>query len=204
MKRNFDNFNIYLNELMQDDYGQQPDPGHTKMARQVIDEWIANMTSCHSVLDIGCGATAFAQSMFKKLEIEYQGITLSKDGLSAQELGKNVKIMDMSFLEFPDNSFDLIFARHVLEHSPMPLVTMMEWRRVARAWMCVVLPNPDHYGWAGRQHYSVMHPNQAEFLIDRAGWHIIWTDFSEPSELRYMAEKKRTSRYEEVGVPKDS
>lgn len=197
MKRDFTNLNIYLNELMNDDYGQVPDDGHTLMAQQVMNSWIRNMTTCHSVLDVGCGATAFLSETFESMGMKYEGITLAKDGVAAQNLGKNVKIMDMSFLEYPDESFDLIFARHVLEHSPMPLLTLMEWRRVAGSWLCVILPNAEHYGWTGLQHYSVLHPKQVEFLFERSGWHIIWTDFTNPTELRYMCEKKRTSRYEQ-------
>lgn len=195
--RDFTNINIYLDELMQDDYGQQPDAGHAGMAEDIINLWVANMTTCHTVLDVGCGATAFASELFERYGKKYEGIALAKDALQAQKLGKNVKVMDMSFLEYPDNSFDLIFARHVLEHSPMPLLTLMEWHRVASAWVMVILPNPSFYGWVGKQHYSVQHPNQMEALFDRAGWHIVWTDFSNPSELRYMCEKKRTSRYEQ-------
>lgn len=197
MKRDFTNLNIYLNELIQDDYGQQPDEGHTLLAQQVMNSWVRNMTTCHSVLDVGCGATAFLSDTFESMSMKYEGIALSKDAVQAQALLKNVKIMDMSFLEYPDGAFDLIFARHVLEHSPMPLLTLMEWHRVAATWLCVILPNAVAYGWTGLQHYSVLHPNQVEFLMDRAGWHIIWTDFSNPTELRYMAEKKRTSRYEQ-------
>lgn len=197
MNRDFGNINLYLNILMEDDYGQEPDFGHTAMIKEVMDKWIANMTTCKTVLDVGCGSQSIASNFFVEYGMDYTGIALAKDYNKAKAAGKNVFEMDMSFLSFPDRSFDLIFARHVLEHSPMPLLTLMEWHRVSGQWLCVILPNPEAYSWIGLQHYSVLHPNQAEFLLDRAGWHIIWTDFSNTTELRYMCEKKRKSHYEE-------
>ncbi len=191
MNRNFKNLNIYLNSLLVDDYGQLPDAGHTQMISEVMRKWISNMSDCKNVLDIGCGATAVAESFFKKSNIEYTGITLGKDGISAQELGKNVRIMDMSFLEFDDNSFDLVWCRHSLEHSPMPLLTLMEFERVAKNWLCLIVPKPEFFGKVGLQHYSVLDEEQWKFLMDRAGWKIIWIDHSHEQEFRFMAEKKR-------------
>ena len=46
-----------------------------------------------------------------------------------------LKNADYNFLEYPDNSFDLVFSRHSLEHSPFPVLTLMEWYRVARDFM---------------------------------------------------------------------
>lgn len=193
--RDYSEVDRYLNILLGDIYDQPPDAGHTAMARDVIHNWIPQLIGCKSVLDVGCGEIA-PQADFEMYGIDYTGIALGKDAIVSQAAGKNVLEMDMTFTTFEDESFDLIYVRHVLEHSPMPLITLMEWNRIGRSWLCVVLPNPIHYGWAGRNHYSVLHPNQAEFLFERAGWHIIWDDFSEPTELRYMCEKKRTSRYD--------
>jgi ubiquinone/menaquinone biosynthesis C-methylase UbiE len=192
--RDYSYFDKYITQLLQDVYPQPEDAGHTRMAQEIIDRWLSLMTTCHSVLDAGCG-TGFCQPMFERYGVAYEGICLGKDYFTAQELGHNVKRMDFNFLEYADESVDLIFSRHSLEHSPMPLLTLMEWHRVSLNWLCVVLPNPVHYGWSGQNHYSVMHPKQIEFLLERSGWHIMWTDFSEPTELRYMAEKERRSLY---------
>ncbi len=192
MNRDFSNFDSYLNSLLLDDYGQEPDAGHTRMLKQVMKNWIANMYTCHSVLDVGCGARAVAQPFFRALGKEYTGIALGKDILKCKALGiKNVFVMDMSFLEFRDEKFDLIFARHVAEHSPMPLLTLMEWRRVAKNWLCLIAPSPEVYGRVGRNHYSVLYPDQWLALLERAGWRMIWEDYSERSEYRFMCEKRR-------------
>jgi SAM-dependent methyltransferase len=192
--RNFENVNRYLDELLLDIYPQPPDEGHTKMAQEVMQRWIANLIGCKSVLDVGCGQ-AFLQPDFEKLEIEYIGVTLGEDYKVALKKGYNVYRQDFSFLDFPDKSFDLVWARHSLEHSFSPLISLMEWHRVARSWLCLIAPTPEYWGWAGRNHISIAPQEQLEFLLARAGWGIIWTDFSDERELRFVAEKRARKRY---------
>jgi SAM-dependent methyltransferase len=199
--RNYDNFDRYITSLYSDVYPQPEDPGHTGLARKVIDHWMSKMTTCHSVLDCGCG-TGFCQEMFERWGIGYYGIALGEDVVVAQEKGRNVSKMDFSFIDSADNSFDMIFARHALEHSPFPLLTLMEWNRVARNWLGIVVPAPEWYTYKGLNHYSVMNQEQIEVLLDRAGWHIIWKEIdsiqfdpdkpdTKPHEYWYMCEKKR-------------
>jgi hypothetical protein len=108
--------------------------------------------------------------------------------------------MDFSFLDYPDNSFDLIFSRHSLEHSPMPLLTLMEWARVGANWLGLVLPAPEWYTYKGLNHYSVMNFEQVQVMLDVAGWHVMWKDIDElpngdgivaPHEYWLMCERKR-------------
>ncbi len=184
MNRNFTNLNIYLNRLMQDIYPQPEDEGHTAMAVEVFSKWFSPSPPGKTILDVGCGDSAFMQSHFESIGMEYTGIALRTDNPS-------ILNMDFTFLEFGDNSFDCIFARHSLEHSPMPLLTLMEWHRVSSHLLCVVAPDPEHYGWAGKNHYSVMNREQLSFLLGRAGWSIIWEDSTQPTEIRFMCEKGR-------------
>lgn len=190
IRRDFTHLETNLNSLLMDDYGQPPDAGHTAMIRDVMHNWIVNVTPCQNVLDVGCGAVCIAEPFFKKMNIEYTGITLGKDYVIAKGKGKNVFVMDMNFLEFPDSSFDLIWARHVVEHSPMPLLTLMEFHRVAKNWLCLILPKPDFFGRAALNHYSVLYDDQWEFLLIRAGWHVVWRDHSNAQEYRFFAERR--------------
>lgn len=200
--RDYTNIDRYLNKLALDVYAQPEDAGHTALSKKVIDFWMSRMTTCHSVLDVGCG-TGFCQSMFERWGINYYGIALGDDVVVAQELGRNVKKMDFSFLEFEDEFVDLIFARHSLEHSPMPLLTLLEWTRVSRNWLGIVLPAPEWYTYVGHNHYSVMNMEQIKNLLDMAGWNILWEkiDFLAPDkkspdnllphEYWIMSEKRR-------------
>lgn len=173
--RNWNHIDSYLNKLYADLYPQPEDPGHTSLALKVIDTWMSRMTTCKSVLDLGCG-TGFCQPMFEKWGVSYEGVCLGEDYMTALEKGRSVKRMDFSFLDHEDKSFDLLFSRHSLEHSPMPLLTLMEWARVSRYWLGIILPHPDWYGYKGRNHYSVMNHEQVHNLLDNAGWKVLWSD----------------------------
>ncbi len=128
--------------------------------------------------------------------MKYEGVALGEDVIVAQAKGRNVKRMDFSFLEYPDNHVDMIFARHALEHSPMPLITLMEWARVAKNWLGIVLPAPEHYGVVGRNHYHVLYQEQWCNLLNVAGWNVLWNELeygedNVPWEYWIMAERKR-------------
>jgi len=200
--RDYSNVERYLNKFQNDIYPQPEDEGHTTLAQEVITEWMTKMTTCKSVLDLGCG-TAFCQPMFEEFGVGYTGITLGQDFITATGMGRNVKKMDYSFLdEFQDESFDLLFSRHSLEHSPMPLLTLMEWYRVSKQWLGVILPAPEHFTFRGINHYSVMTERQAELCFQQAGFGVIWKNLKYhksadetipdvPFEFRYMLEKLR-------------
>lgn len=183
----------YLNILAGDIYEQPEDKGHTALAQSVIDLWMSRLTTCKSVLDVGAGQ-GFCEAMFKRWNVEYEGIALGMDVVKAQTIGRKVNKMDYHFLEYEDDSFDLIFARHSLEHSPMPLLALMEWERVSKSWLGLVMPAPEHYTYRGLNHYSVMNDEQLLGLTDRAGWKVIWFEYKptieEPQEYWVMLEKK--------------
>lgn len=176
--RDWSRYDGYLNKILEDVYPQPEDKGHTELARRVIYHWMSRLPSCKSVLDLGCG-TGFCQEFFERFNVSYEGVCLGDDYLVASEKQKNVKMMDFSFLDYPDESFDLLFSRHSLEHSPFPLMTLMEWQRVSKQWLGLVVPAVEWYGYFGKNHYYVLHPDQWKNLLDRAGWKIIWHEVAE-------------------------
>jgi SAM-dependent methyltransferase len=46
-------------------------------------------------------------------------------------------------LPVDDDSFDFVFASHVIEHIPDPIAALEEWRRVARKYVVLVVPHRD-------------------------------------------------------------
>ncbi len=192
--RDFSNINRYLDELSQDIYSQPEDDGHTEMIRDVFSKWTW-MLAAESVLDVGCGAEQVAKKFFDELQVEYTGISLGEE---------NQIQMDMSFLDFEDESFELIWCRHVLEHSPMPLLTLMEFHRVSSGSLCLIMPNPSHFTFTGRNHYYVAERHQIAWLLRRAGWQIVEMEFTS-EEFRFMCVKQPRISYEGyVSAPLDA
>lgn len=198
--RDYSNIESYINELLGDVYPQPEDAGHTRMAQSIIDRWMSSLPSCKSVLDVGCG-TGFCQPMFEKWGVSYEGVCLGSDFLEAHKLGRNVQRMDYNFLDYEEQSFDLIFSRHSLEHSFSPLISLMEWHRVAKSFLGVVVPAPEHFGYKGRNHNFVLNREQWDNIFERSGWHPIWEhvnyldDASTPQEYCIFCEKKRRMIY---------
>jgi len=118
------------------------------------------------ILDIGCGQGP-AMRHFTRWGMRSVGITLCDEDVAAcKEQGFTVAKMDQSFLDFEDGMFDLVWARHVLEHSIYPLFTLTEYHRVMKtgAILYVEIPAPDtdcHHE-RNQNHYS---------LFSRAVWH---------------------------------
>jgi SAM-dependent methyltransferase len=53
-------------------------------------------------------------------------------------------------LPFEANSYEFVFASHVIEHFPDPIRALCEWVRVARRYVVVVVPHRDRTFDAGR------------------------------------------------------
>lgn len=173
--RDYSHIDKYLDKLLGDLYPQPPDAGHTALAQEVIDMWCSRLSNISTVLDVGAGQ-GFCQPMFEKWGLKYTGVALGPDVIPAQNAGYNVERCDFNFLPYPDKSFDVVFSRHSLEHSPMPLLSLMEWSRVSKGYLGVILPAPEHYTYEGQNHYSVMTINQFLAIARIANWHPIWTD----------------------------
>jgi ubiquinone/menaquinone biosynthesis C-methylase UbiE len=191
--RDYGRIDGYLTSLAEDIYPQPEDKEHTAFSLKAVRMCMLRADP-KSVLDIGAGQ-GMCEGMFKRYGVKYTGVALGADVAKAQVLGRNVIEMDFHFLDYPDDSFDLVFARHVLEHSPMPLLALMEWHRVSKRNLMLVLPNPDHYGYIGRNHYSVMERHQARWLLRRAGWRIIKKEYTD-TEYRFLCAKMPILGYE--------
>jgi SAM-dependent methyltransferase len=164
----------YLDKLSKDIYDQPEDKGHTKMAKGAIEWLFSHDIEINNVLDVGCGV-GFCSDMFTENRVAWTGITMSENDCDTG-LSKDYDIhqMDISFLnEYGDNSFDLIFARHILEHSPMPLLTLMEWHRVSSRYLFIVLPTPEYWQRNGRNHYYVLEKLDWKALFGFSNWRLL-------------------------------
>ena len=186
--RDYRHIERYINELAADVYAQPPDDATQDLIRQLIGKWVSRLEGLDSILDVGC-AQGQAIPLLKKYCDCVVGVTLGNDAMLASHKGHTVYLADMTFLPFGPEEFKLLWCRHVLEHSPMPLLTLMEWHRVASQWAIVVVPSIEFHGYGEAQHYYMLQPEQWKVLFKRAGWTVLWEDLSYPIEHRWLLER---------------
>jgi len=186
--RDYQHIERYLNSLLGDVYPQPPDAGHQAMIEAIAHKWLSILSGLDSILDVGCGQGQ-AFPVLQQYASRVEGVTLGTDAAVCGRKGYLVISSDMAFLPHLDETFTLIFARHVLEHSPMPLLALMEWHRVAIQWLFLILPDPAHYGYIGKNHYYVLNREQIDNLLNISGWRPIWRDDKETTEIRVFCEK---------------
>lgn len=171
-------------ELESQDVYEQPDEqGRTEITKEILG--LAPIGEPESILDVGCGC-GYAQELFSNKD--YLGLTLcNSEYKKARELGRVVFYMDYNFIRL-GREFDLVFSSHSLEHSPFPLITLMEWHRVGKS-LLLIVPNPDHYGYIGKNHYSVATPQQIRWWLRRSGWEVKW-NHTTSTDIAYYAVRK--------------
>lgn len=167
----------FLQQLQHEAYPEEPSPLHgnvTEHAMNLFFEQFAIPAGAR-VLDIGCGQ-GVALERFRARGMQAVGVTLNETDLAAcRTNGFDVAKMDQSFLEFEDASFDVIWARHVIEHSVMPLYTLQEYRRVLRpgGYLYLEVPAPDTIGHENNiNHYSVMGQQMWLSLLERSSFRV--------------------------------
>ena len=187
--RDFSNWNSYLDELAEDIYPSPSDEQHTIQLKSYLRRWGHYFKDAKTVLDVGCGDDAVAEKLFDSLGLKYTGVSLGTPTEHAVQA-------DFSFLsEYNSNSYGMIFSRHSLEHSPAPLLTLMEWHRVSSGLLGLVVPNPENVTYAGRNHYSVADKHQIVWWLRRAGWQIVVARFMK-KEFQFVCKKKPRISYE--------
>lgn len=127
-----------------------------------------------SALDVGIGI-GDGLKRFKERNIPVKGITISESEKDdAEDLGYDVSVMDMQFLDFPDDSFDLVWCRHALEHAFMPLVAVMEFNRVLQkgGFLYVEVPSNNNLNSQNSQHLSMFCDEHWQYIFRWVGFQL--------------------------------
>lgn len=122
------------------------------------------------VLEVGCGLGTDA-AQFAKAGADYTGIDLTQAAVDLTklrfelfDLKGTLRIADAENLDFPDNSFDLVYSHGVLHHTPDTAGAVREIHRVLRP--------------GGRAIVMVYHRNSYNYrinisLLRRTGAHLL-------------------------------
>ena len=90
-----------------------------------------------SVLDIGARDGHFSL-LFSQIPVDVTALDLIKPGFEIR--GVKTVAGDVTHLEFPDRTFDLVFCAEVLEHIPALELACQEIQRVARRYILIGVP----------------------------------------------------------------
>jgi ubiquinone/menaquinone biosynthesis C-methylase UbiE len=107
--------------------------GLNRMTNRAFLEFLSVRPATH-VLEVGSGLGLLAAEVASTAaEVHVVGLEQSPEQIAAAVTHSNVRYVqgDAHRLEFADGSFDLVFARYLLEHVSDPAKVLREMRRVA-------------------------------------------------------------------------
>lgn len=177
-------FKMYYEYLIQTHvYDEGDSQFHKALTTQVVKTYIdpLNLPKDAHILDLGCGPGYFLDEMKEREYSNLVGVTLSEGDIKlCESKGHTIKQYDLSFLPhtdgYHDESVDFIFLRHALEHSPFPMISLMEYNRVlkqgSKIYIEVPAPDCDRKHETNLNHYSILGHNQLAALLVRAGFDI--------------------------------
>ncbi|MCK4266507.1 MAG: class I SAM-dependent methyltransferase [Thermoplasmata archaeon] len=111
----------------------------------------------------------------------------------AESRGVDFRLMDMHDLKFPNESFDVVYAKYSFEHCVNPWLVCAEVYAVLRdygRWFLLLDPYQATAGASGPKmiHYMILKPWFMNPMFKRSGFRILWMDDS-PIRYHYLLEK---------------
>ncbi len=178
-----DKFERYL-KLARSTVYSEPEDGnfHNALIKQAVQTFVPlfGLPDTPFVLDAGCGPGVFMDEMRGAGFQSLWGVTLSQDDVDAcRRKGHGCTLGDISDLDDVDETVDLVWCRHAIEHSPYPLFTLYEFNRVLKpgGGLYVEVPAPAlprQHEW-NPNHYSILGVDMWVALMQRAGFEVFDT-----------------------------
>ena len=176
-------FERYL-KLARSTVYSEPEEGnfHNALIKEAVSSFIPlfGLPDTPFVLDAGCGPGVFMDEMRSAGFPSLWGVTLSQEDVDAcRRKGHGCTLGDISDLDDMDDSVDLVWCRHAIEHSVYALFTLYEFNRVLKmgGGLYVEVPGPGlprAHEW-NPNHYSILGPHMWVALMQRAGFEVFDT-----------------------------
>ena len=170
---------FYYEYILGQVYDEGESPFHKQVTEDVVKKFIdpLDIPLDAYILDLGCGPGFFLDEMKTRGYTNSLGVTLSPDDYDlCIANGHQARKSDINFLEELDESVDLIFCRHAIEHSPFPYITLLEYNRVLKPHgkMYIEVPAPDseRIHENNKNHYSILGDAMWSSLLVRSGFDV--------------------------------
>jgi SAM-dependent methyltransferase len=181
---------FYYEHVLGQVYAEGHSPFHKDITADVVTRFVdpLNLPKHAEIIDLGCGPGYFLDQMTARGYSNVTGLTLSADDIDiCAAAGHQVVRSDMNFLSNRDESVDMLFCRHSLEHSPFPYITLLEYNRVLRpnGYLYIEVPAPDgeRPHEENRNHYSILGRSMWLSLLKRSGFDVTWYNYEFPMML---------------------
>ena len=154
-------------------YAEPETPLHNQLIEQLLPEFETTLPRASNVLDVGCGACYAAKKFRDAGHTVLAASILPAEVEAAKAMGFEAAQMDMHNIYF-DGRFDCVWMRHVIEHSPVPLLVLVKaWRALKPGGVLYLeVPAPDtacHHERNGN-HWSVLPMSVWAELLTRSGF----------------------------------
>jgi len=134
------------------------------------------------LLEIGCGSGKTLKRL-QTLGWEVEGIDFDKKAVEAAvQTGLKVSEGELCTMEYPDNFFDMVISKHLIEHVSDPEQLLRESYRILKpkGKMVIYTPNSDSFGqryykreWRGFEpprHLFVFNLSSLKMLVENIGF----------------------------------
>lgn len=138
------------------------------------------------LLDVGCGDGRFLYEMkFRGWQVQGVEVDPQAVAVAREKYQLDVQLGDLESAHYPDDTFDAITLRHVIEHLPYPVGTLNECKRILKPGgrLILVTPNTKSWGhsiferhWLGLdqpRHLMIFSPSSLTLCARQAGFNQI-------------------------------
>jgi hypothetical protein len=167
---NYDTVDAYVQKFSREIMTQPAGNLEGWACQQVYNEFLSDL-NVESVIELGAGAGTLLY-MFPD--------NIQRDGLSMGKERPEYIEGDMNTPPIGDKEYELVLARHCVEHSLVPMVMLCEMARITKRYALVVVPVCSDDIAEMINHYAVFTPTSWRAMFKKAGFKILREKLNNP------------------------